>query len=229
MNDFWHLETEDFFEDLQKEKAAFLELASRHVLKKQETIFLEGEAGITCCYIESGLVRLFSAAQAGKETTLFLRRQGEIFGLAELMNNTSRMVSAQALTTSVIYIIERSQFERLLKEHFSLVRRVISTLGKRLRYMGKRFSSQNGDVRHRLAFLLVTLAYDALHKSPDWEKPCSLPYPISQHQLADMVGSTQPTVSTTLQEFKNEGLISMAGHRITLTCPVQFIYLLNER
>lgn len=229
MNDFWHLETEDFFDGLQKEKAAFLELASRHVLKKQDTIFLEGEAGITCGYIESGLVRLFSAAQAGKETTLFLRRQGEIFGLAELMNNTSRMISAQALATSVIYIIERFQFEHLLQKHFLLVRRVISTLGKRLRYMGKRFSNQNEDVRHRLAFLLVSLAYDALHTSPDWEQPCILPYPISQHQLAGMVGSTQPTVSTTLQEFKNEGLIAMTGHRITLSCPVKFIYLLNDQ
>ena len=39
-------------------------------------------------------------------------------------------------------------FERLLEGNFSLVRRVISILGRRLRYMGKRLSSQNGDVAY---------------------------------------------------------------------------------
>ncbi|MBQ9453876.1 MAG: Crp/Fnr family transcriptional regulator [Desulfovibrio sp.] len=227
MNDFWHLETEDFFEGLQDEKNVFLTLASRHLLKRQDTVFLEGETGAACFYIESGLVRIFSSSLTGKEMTLFLRRKGEMFGLAELMDRTSRKASAQALTPSVIYTIGRPAFEKLLQKYFSLTKRVISLLGKRLRYMGKRLSSQNGDVRHRLAFSLISLAYDILQKSPNWEQPCRLPSPISHHHLAAMVGSTQPTVSSVLQDFKNEHLIDTAGHTITLLSPINFIYLLN--
>lgn len=229
MKNFWHLKTEDFFKDLEAEKEAFLAVASRHRMKKNETVFLEGEEGITCFYIESGLVRIFSSSDAGKELTLFLRRKGEIFGLAELMNdNMPRLASAQALKTSVIYTIEKNPFEQLLREHFSLVRRVINTLGKRLRYIGKRFSSQSSDVRHRLAFVLLTLAYDSLQKKEDWEQPCCLPMPVSQQQLAAMIGSTQPTVSATLQEFKRNNLLEISGRHIRIPNPMLFMQSLDS-
>lgn len=228
MKEFWHLKAEDFFKELEAEKAAFLAVASRHRLKKNETVFLEGEEGVTCFYIESGLVRIFSASRSGKESTLFLRRKGEIFGLAELMNNTPRLASAQALKASIIYTIEQKQFEQLLQEHFSLVRRVINTLGKRLRYIGKRFSSQSSDVRHRLAFILLTMAYDSLQKKQDWEQPCFLPIPVSQQQLAAMIGSTQPTVSATLQDFKRKNLLEISGHRIIIPNPMLFVQSLDN-
>lgn len=220
MDNFWHLEKENFFTGLEDEKQMFLALAKRRELKKNETAFIQGDAGVTCFYIESGLVRIFSEARSGKESVLFLRQAGELFGLAEVMNRTPRAVSAQALCKSIIHTLERPDFEKLLKENFSLTRRVIGLLGRRLRYMGTRLSSQNGDVPHRLAFLLVTLAYESLKRLPDWETPCTLPYAISQSQLAAMIGSTQPTVNSVLQEFKADGLISRAGHRVILCNPM---------
>ncbi|AVD71008.1 Crp/Fnr family transcriptional regulator [Desulfobulbus oralis] len=223
MQNFWHLEKENFFAGLENEKRQFLTLSRRQELEKNKTVFIEGDAGISCFYIESGLIRIFSEVPSGKESTLFLRQGGEIFGLAEVMNRTPRVVSAQALCRSIIHTIEQPDFERLLEGNFSLVRRVISILGRRLRYMGKRLSSQNGDVAHRLAFLLITLAYENLKKTSNWEVPCLLPHTISQNQLADMISSTQPTISLALHEFRTSGLIAVSGRRITLLKPMALI------
>lgn len=228
MDNFWHLEKENFFDGLEDEKRIFLALAKRRELKKKETAFIQGDVGVTCFYIEFGLVRIFSEAPSGKESILFLRQAGELFGLAEVMNRTPRTVSAQALCKSVIHTIEQPDFERLLKENFSLVRRIIGLLGRRLRYMGNRLSNQNGDVPHRLAFLLVTLAYENLKRLPDWETPCILPHAISQSQFAAMIGSTQPTVNSVLQRFKANRLISMAGHRVVLCNPMALILKFME-
>ena len=228
MNNFWHFEKENFFEGLAEEKEAFLALTQRKELKKNESVFLEGDAGTTCFYIESGLVRIFGESSGGKESTLFLRQAGEIFGLAEIMSLTPRAVSAQALCASVIHTISQANFERLLREHFTLVRRVISILGQRLRYMGTHLTNQNEDVSHRLAFLLITIAYDNLKEREDWETPCPLPHAISQSQLATMIRSTQPTVSAALQEFRNKGLVTTQEHRIVLLNPLAIIRILEK-
>jgi len=228
MDTFWHFEKEKFFEGLENEKNAFFALALRRELKKNESVFLEGDAGTTCFYIESGLVRIFGETPCGKESTLFLRQAGEIFGLAEIMNRTPRAVSAQALCASTIHIITQADFERLLREHFTLVRRVISILGRRLRHMGMHLTNQNENVFRRLAFLLITIAYEKLMERTDWETPCPLPHAISQNQLATMMRSTQPTVSAALQEFKNKGLIDTQGHRIVLRNPLAVIRVLEE-
>ena len=43
-----------------------------------------------------------------------------------------------------------------------------------------------------------------------------------------MVGSTQPTVSATLQQFRNAGLIVAQGRRIVLLNPIEMIYRLDH-
>ena len=43
-----------------------------------------------------------------------------------------------------------------------------------------------------------------------------------------MVGSTQPTVSATLQQFRNAGLIVASGRRIVLLNPIEMIYRLDH-
>ena len=116
----------------------------------------------------------------------------------------------------------------MLQEHYPLARSVITLLGRRLRQMGDLVRRQNSDVANRLASLLISLAYDTLRTTEGWSKPCEIPLNIPQEQLASMVGSTQPTVSATLQQFRNAGLIVASGRRIVLLNPIEMIYRLDH-
>ena len=81
-------------------------------------------------------------------------------------------------------------------------------MGSRLRYLGDSLSAQTCDVHHRVGRLLLSLVHESLRDPAAWEQPLALPVSLSQGQMAAMVCSTQPTVSETLHQLQDEGLIT---------------------
>ena len=219
MRSFWHLEKGDFFDGIEECKEHFLRSAQRIELKKNDIVFFEGDAGGACFYVASGLLRIFCVTEAGKESTFFLRTAGEIFGLSEVLQDLPRKVNAQALAASVIFRLDRQAFDDLLSRNYALARRVIAVMGSRLRYLGDSLSVQTCDVRHRVGRLLLSLAHESLRDPAAWEQPLALPVSLSQGQMAAMVCSTQPTVSETLHQLQDEGLIDIRGRGIVIRRP----------
>ena len=93
----WHLGAEDFFENLPTEKSEFLARSVRRSLKKSAPIFAEGDLANSCFYLEVGVVKISRLALQGKEPIIFLRRAGELFGLAEIIDGNQRICNAEAI------------------------------------------------------------------------------------------------------------------------------------
>ena len=167
MENLWFLRRESFFADLPELEALFTARARRLEVRKGDIIFFEGEAGDCCYYLQSGLVQIFGTTDSGKEAVFFLRTAGEVFGLSEVLAASARTANAQALSPCVIHALAHEPFEELLASNYQLARRVITILGRRLRYMGSCLRSQSGDVQHRLCRLLIALAYDTLENAED--------------------------------------------------------------
>ena len=223
MENLWFLRREPFFANLPELEALFRARARRLEVRKGDIIFFEGEAGDCCYFLQSGLVQIFGATDSGKETVFFLRTGGEIFGLSEVLAASTRTANAQSLTPCVIYALAHDPFEELLAANYQLARRVITILGRRLRYMGNCLRGQSRDVRHRLCRLLIALAYDTLENAEAWSSPCSLPHTLSQERMAAMIGSTQPSVSAALRMLREEGFISLCGRKIRLEDPLRLL------
>lgn len=223
MENLWFLRREAFFTDLPELETLFMARARRLEVRKGDIIFFEGEAGDCCYYLQSGLVQIFGATDAGKETVFFLRTAGEVFGLSEVLTASTRTANAQALSPCVIHALAHAPFEELLAGNYRLARRVITILGRRLRYMGSCLRGQSGDVRHRLCRLLIALAYDGLENAEAWSRPCALPHSLSQERMAAMIGSTQPSVSAALRLLRDEGLVSLHGRKIRLEDPLRLL------
>ena len=215
MRSFWHLEKGDFFDGIEECKEHFLRSAQRIELKKNDIVFFEGDAGGACFYVASGLLRIFCVTEAGKESTFFLQ-------------DLPRKVNAQALAASVIFRLDRQAFDDLLSRNYALARRVITVMGSRLRYLGDSLSAQTCDVRHRVGRLLLSLAHESLRDPAAWEQPLALPVSLSQGQMAAMVCSTQPTVSETLHQLQDEGLIDIRGRGIVIRRPQALLAALES-
>ena len=97
-------------------------------------------------------------------------------------------------------------------------------MGSRLRYLGDSLSAQTCDVRHRVGRLLLALAHESLRDPAAWERPLTL----SQGQMAAMVCSTQPTVSETLHQLQDEGLIDIRGRGIVIRRPQALLAALES-
>ena len=216
----WHFTEGDFFGQLPGEKKDFISLSTPRFYEKNQFIFLAGNTGNSAFYLEEGKVRIFRITPIGKEAIVFLRQPGEMFGLAEVLGEQKRVFSAQAITPCRAYEIKRKEFEILLQRHYLVARRIIETLGRRVRYLGEQIESlMVSDVPSRLLKLLICLCCHDLSDLKALQKPISLPVKLTQEQIAAMIGSTQQTVSETLKKLKEDGLIEISGKEITLLKP----------
>jgi len=224
MDGHWYLEEDDFFRDLEPEKQAFMNLAHRRDLKKNDIIFFEDDQATTCFYLEKGLIKIFQISFSGKEPIFFLRRGGEMFGLAEVLESVPRKANAQALVPCILYEIGREGFESFLQNNFRATRRVITTMGRRLRYLSDQIGNlMVCDVGTRLAKLLVFISYERLSTEENWQKPTVIPIQLTQEQMASMTGSCQQTINKFLKQFQEEQLISVKRKKITIINPLKLL------
>jgi CRP-like cAMP-binding protein len=220
----WHLSQEDFFRDIPAERQAFLARAVRLDLRKGDYVFHEDDPADSCFYLERGVVRIYRVTAEGKESIFFLRRAGDMFGLAEVLAGASRKCSAQAITPCVLRQMDRSGFEQLLDGSPAIARRVIEILGRRLRFLGEQVESLMAcDVSTRILKILVYLAYDLLADGLDLDSPVTLPFALTQEQIASMAGSCQQTVSETLKRLQADGLIRVSRAGITILKPAEVL------
>jgi CRP-like cAMP-binding protein len=228
MGKHWHLGEDDFFKDLQNERKEFLAIARRRVLQKKDIVFFEEDSGDSCYYLESGLIKIFQIAPSGKEPIFFLRRSGELFGLAEVMEGERRKANAQALSPCIIHEVTGKDFEKYLADNYMATRKVIQTLGKRLRYLGDIAGGlMVCDVGTRLAKLLAYLCHEYIPSEKGWRQPLTIPIKLTQEQLASMVGSCQQTVSELLKEYQEDGLIKTDNRQVTVINPLRLLELVE--
>lgn len=224
MQNHWHLSENDFFSGASVEKEEFMSLAIRREIGKDYIIFFEDDPGNSCFYLEKGIIRIFKTTLEGKEPIFFLRRQGEFFGLAEVIDAKPRKANAQTITPSVLYEISRTNFEDILSRYPKFAKKVIHILGGRLRYLGEQIENlMVCDVSTRLAKLLVYLSYDILLDQEDWMKPVMIPFSLTQEQMASMTGSCQQTISEILKKFQADRLITISGKKITILNPLKLL------
>jgi CRP/FNR family cyclic AMP-dependent transcriptional regulator len=216
----WQFAEKDFFRELPAERKDFLSLSTFRSFKKNQFIFQSGSVGDTAFYLEEGKVRIFRDSPAGKEAIVFIRHAGEMFGLAEIIGQFQRVNNARAITPCRVYEIKKKDLEFLLQRHFSLVRRVMEVLGRRLRYLGEQLESlMVGDVSTRLLKALTFMCCHNLTDLRSLDRPIAVPVNLTQEQIAAMIGSSQQTVSGTQKRFREEGLISMTGKKILILKP----------
>lgn len=224
MDTHWHLSEKDFFWGLASEKEEFAFLSVKRNLKKNQSIFLEGDHGDSAFYLEKGEVRIFRTNSLGKESIVFLRHPGEIFGLAEVIGGENRACSAQAITCCSLYEIKKAELELLLSRHYSLARRVMEVMGRRLRYLGEQIENlMVCDVTTRLLKLLICLSYSKVIDSGAMYESITVPTQLTQEKIAEVIGSCQQTVSETLKQLEDEGLIRIFKKEITLLKPAEIM------
>lgn len=220
----WHLSEVDFFSCLPAEKEEFMSLSVRRRIGRNHFIFFEGDPGDACFYLEKGYVKIFAITMVGKEPTFMVRRPGEMFGLAEVIDGKDRKCNAQAITDCVLYEIDRECFESLLSRNYRVARRVIEILGRRLRFLCEQVENlMVCDVTTRLLRLLIYLSYNVLIDSDSWDAPVTFPINLTQEQIAALTGSCQQTVSETLNKLQKDGLILVSRKEITLLSPREML------
>lgn len=226
MEDVWSSAHEDFLSNLSEdEKESLLKRARIIKLEQREILFEAGDRSENVFIIGSGCIKLFQLSPAGRQTILRFGFHGDIFGIAELLSDSDREICAEANIPSEVYSITQSDFLDFLRTHPEASMRVIGILSARVRTLGLSLVDiATDDVETRLARLLLRFAaISANSQCTDFENEGEVCVNIrlTHQDLANLIGSSRQTVTTTLAYLRKRGALRWVDHHIHIIRPEQ--------
>jgi CRP-like cAMP-binding protein len=209
------LEAVPLFRDLEPDELAMLLGSVRtRRYRRGEVIFHQGDPGDALHIILSGRVKISSPSDTGVEAILATLRAGEFFGSLALLDGAPRSASATAVEATETLILPRDRFRQLVNDVPSIRDHVFAELAGELRRLTLHVEELHFlDIAGRLAARLARLAEDQGQVDGAGIR---LAGPITQGELAAMVGSTRQSVNKLLGFFVDDGLIRMERDAIVI-------------
>jgi len=201
------LESVPLFRDLSEPDLGTLALSLRtRRYRRGEVIFHQGDPGDSLHIILSGRVKISSPSESGVEAILTTLRPGEFFGSLALLDGAPRSASATAVEATETLILPRDRFRQLVNDSPEIRDHVFGELARELRRLTYHVEELHFlDIAGRLAAQLARLAEAQGIAGRDGE--IRLEGPITQGELAAMVGSTRQSVNKLLGYLTDDGLI----------------------
>ncbi|MBV4356342.1 Crp/Fnr family transcriptional regulator [Pinibacter aurantiacus] len=173
-------------------------------------IFKEGNHCNFYHQVEEGKIKLVNIDDSGKEFLQDIAESGDCIGEIPLFNNGSYVVSAVAISDSIVLRLSKDRFEQLLKEDHELNVMFFKAMADRLQFkmqILKEISSH--DPQHCVSSLLQYLASS---KKCYCDK-CSL-VKLTRQQIADMTGLRVETVIRTIRAMQEKGYVAIEKGKV---------------
>jgi CRP-like cAMP-binding protein len=172
--------------------------AEERVLVRGDVIFEEGSEADALYVVESGRIAISNKSFDGRESMFALMERGDLFGEMSLFDGEGRSAEARALETSSIVVIPYAPLRKIWNDRPELLWPVIRLLSRRLRAMDHALADSFFlDVTGRTAKHLLELAGDR----DEFE------IPITQEELAGLVGASRERVNKAISSFLRLGWI----------------------
>ena len=177
-------------------------------LRRGDVLFREGDDPDELFVVVSGRIAIANKSIDGRESMVALMEEGDLFGEMGLFDGRGRSAEARALESSVVTAVPYGPVRSLYEDDPALLWRVVAMLAGRLRTMDVALAdSVFLDVTGRTAKRLLDLAGE--------EDEFSLP--ITQEELAGMVGASRERVNKAIASFIRLGWIEQIDRTYRIT------------
>jgi len=184
--------------------ARIIEAAGRQHLQRGDPVFDEGDPADRLFVVRSGRVAISKRSPDDKETIVALLVAGDLFGDMGLFDGEPRWVGARALEPSELVVVPFAPMIRVIDERPTLLRPMVMLLCRRLRVAEAALAdSLFLDVTGRTAKRLLELSGDR----------DEFALPITQEELAGMVGASRERVNKALASFTRLGWLAVSDRR----------------
>ena len=184
--------------------------------RRGETIFHLGDPGDALFIVMAGSIKITLPADTGDEAILATLRPGDFFGELALLDGAPRSATAVAIEATETYILPRDQFRELIATEPVMREALLATLAAEVRRLTHHVEELHFlDITGRLASRLARLAAESgARRLADGS--VQLAGPLTQGDLAAMIGCTRQSVNKLLGMFSEEGLIRLDRDRIVI-------------
>lgn len=205
MDDRWLMARSDLF-------SAFEEAELQHVLSgarsfrcdRNQVLFNEGDDASEMFVVRTGRIAVGRRSPDGRESLVALMEPGDLFGEMALFDKEPRSASARALESSELLAIPYQLVKECLDARPELLWDVVSLLAQRLRQTDSALADAVFlDVTGRTAKRLLELAGEA----------DEFALPITQEELAGLVGASRERVNKAIAAFARLGWIEQVDRR----------------
>ncbi|MGW4382323.1 Crp/Fnr family transcriptional regulator [Kitasatospora sp. NPDC004531] len=207
----------DLWEALASEHAAALQdLGIQVRFAPGDMILREHEPSSHAVLLHEGIVKVAIAAETGHEVILGLREGPDIVGEMAALDGQPRSASVVAKTSVTATMIAAGQLNGFLDAHPEVLRTLVRILMARLRQSDQaRLEAASQNVSQRIATQLVLLA-DQLGRPSDSPDTPSITLPITQNELAAMVGASREAATKALHLLRKQGAITTSRGQIAV-------------
>ena len=186
-----------------------VEVARERSYPKNSVILFEDDPGDALYVVAMGQVKVVLIGEDGREVILSVLGEGEFFGEMALIDDEPRSAHVIAMEDSALIVLRREDFQGILIHAPGIALALLKELSRRLRRVDEKVGSLVLlDVHGRVAQLLLELADET-----DGQR---ITRRLTHHTIAQMIGSSRETVSRTMREFVDKGLIDVSRKDILI-------------
>ena len=177
-------------------------------LTRGDLLFNHNDEPDALFVVLNGRVAILNTAADGRESMVALMEAGDLFGELPLFDGRPRSAAARALEPSEVVHIPYTALREIYDAHPELLWQVVGLLAQRLRATDEALAdSVFLDVTGRTAKRLLELS------SGDDE----FVLPITQEELAGMIGASRERVNKAISSFVRLGWIEQSDRRYRIT------------
>jgi CRP/FNR family transcriptional regulator, cyclic AMP receptor protein len=209
------LSNSSLFSGLDPKTLAYLgERAVRRSFEKGRTIFYQGDLGDTLYVVADGLVKVWVSSGDGEEMVMATLRRPDAFGELSAVDGLGRSASATALEPSVLVSLDRTTLLDSVHRNPAVADSMLRALGS----LARRITEQASDLvfldlAGRVAKCLVHLT----ERDGRVDGGVTiLELPLTQTELAEMVGGSRQSVNQILRAFETRGFLEHRGREIAI-------------
>jgi CRP/FNR family transcriptional regulator len=181
-----------------------------------EVIAHQGEDVRSLFLVTEGAVRLSSVTATGREAIIGLLGPGDVFGEWALLDEPSP-VEARSVGTTRLVGLPASSIRTLIERRPEAAEQLLRTVASRLHRTSAALElALVGDLRARVAARLRELA---AHHGVAGRGGVRLGVPLTQGELARMVGASREAVNRTVGALTARGLVRSAGPWLVIRDP----------
>ncbi|HEY7522650.1 MAG TPA: Crp/Fnr family transcriptional regulator [Candidatus Limnocylindrales bacterium] len=183
--------------------------------RRGEVIFHQGDPGDALFVLLSGVVKIALPADTGDEAILATLRPGDFFGELALLDGAPRSASASALEPTETAVLSRDRFRDLIAAESAIRDVFLAAVARELRRLTTHVEELHFlDIAGRLASRLARMAREEGTRLPDGS--IRLDAPLTQGNLAAMVGCTRQSVNKLLGLYARDGLLRLERDAIVV-------------
>jgi CRP-like cAMP-binding protein len=189
--------------------ARLVEAARERNYPRNSVILFEDDPGDALYVVVTGQVKVVLIGEDGREVILSVLHEGNFFGEMALIDDEPRSAHVIAMLDSNLLVLRREDFQRRLQEAPTIALGLLRELSRRLRKADDKIGGLVLlDVNGRVARLLLQMA--------DENDGKTITRRVTHHTIAQMIGSSRETVSRTIRDLADKGLVEVSRKSIVI-------------